>query len=294
MQEIPLPINEDGMPVLEGIIERVIYQNEENGYTVCEMAVGEAEEITLVGTMPFLCAGETITARGDWVLHPSFGRQFKVSYYEKKLPSTTSSILKYLSCGAVKGIGPKTAKALVDAFGEDTFDVLENHPDWFAKLPGISLRRAQEISQRFKEQYGMRSVMLFCRDFFGPATSVRIYRRFGTNAIDLIKEDPYMLCEQIQSVSFRLLDADFLQSSIFNLIHICFLCRSRFEQLAESQIESVGFERLAVTFEFMNIQLFGEPCQLHTVAVLCSAQMDNLFIIRKLTRIIIFTGCSAK
>ena len=206
MQEIPLPINEDGMPVLEGIIERVIYQNEENGYTVCEMAVGEAEEITLVGTMPFLCAGETITASGEWVLHPSFGRQFKVSYYEKKLPSTTSSILKYLSCGAVKGIGPKTAKALVDAFGEDTFDVLENHPDWFAKLPGISLRRAQEISQRFKEQYGMRSVMLFCRDFFGPATSVRIYRRFGTNAIDLIKEDPYMLCEQIQSVSFEKAD----------------------------------------------------------------------------------------
>ena len=108
MQEIPLPINEDGMPVLEGIIERVIYQNEENGYTVCEMAVGEAEEITLVGTMPFLCAGETITASGEWVLHPSFGRQFKVSYYEKKLPSQVSPGTKYLpkydSAGNVKQI----------------------------------------------------------------------------------------------------------------------------------------------------------------------------------------------
>ena len=97
MQDLPLPINEDGMPVLQGIVERIVYQNEANGYTVCEMNVGEAEEITLVGTMPFLCAGETITVSGDWVLHPSFGRQFKVSYFEKSLPNTTTAIQKYLA-----------------------------------------------------------------------------------------------------------------------------------------------------------------------------------------------------
>lgn len=206
MQDLPLPINEDGMPVLQGIVERIVYQNEANGYTVCEMNVGEAEEITLVGTMPFLCAGETITVSGDWVLHPSFGRQFKVSYFEKSLPNTTTAIQKYLACGAIKGIGPKTAKALVAQFGEDTFDVIENHPDWFARLPGISQKRAEEISERFKEQHGMRRVMLFCRDFFGPSISVHIYHRFGMEAVERIQENPYILCEQMHSVSFEKAD----------------------------------------------------------------------------------------
>ena len=95
---------------LEGVIERVIYSNEENGYTVCELSLSDEEYITAVGTMPYAVVGESVKALGQWTVHPSFGRQFKVEYFEKQLPATTSTILKYLSSKTVKGIGPKTAK----------------------------------------------------------------------------------------------------------------------------------------------------------------------------------------
>lgn len=199
------PAEEDLLTV-EGVVERVIFSNEENGYCVCELCISDAEYIVLVGTMPYVGQGETIRAIGEWTTHPSFGRQFKVSYFEKQLPQTQSTILKYLSSRTVKGIGPKTAKALVDEFGEDTFDVIENHPDWMAHLPGISLKKAQAISEAFREQHGMRSVMMFCRNYFGPSTAVRIYRQWGLGAVERIQENPYLLCREIRGIGFEKAD----------------------------------------------------------------------------------------
>lgn len=192
---------------LEGVIERVIYANEENGYTVCELSLSDEEYITAVGTMPYAVVGESVKALGEWTVHPSFGRQFKVEYFEKQLPATTSTILKYLSSKTVKGIGPKTAKLIVEAFGEDTFDVLENHPDWLAQVPGISQKKAAEISANFREQFGIRSVMMFCQNYFGPSTAVRVYNRWGGSAVDIIRENPYLLCEEIYGVSFEKADS---------------------------------------------------------------------------------------
>ena len=192
---------------LSGMIERVIYYNEDTTYAVCELEYAEAEFLTIVGNMPYVAEGETITVLGKWEIHPSFGRQLKVQYYEKTLPTNTAAILKYLSSNTVKGIGPITAKRIVEHFGDDTFEVLENHPEWLADVPGISERKARDIGENFREQFGIRTVMMFCREYFGPALSVRIYNTWGVGAVDIIKNEPFRLCEEIYGVSFEKADS---------------------------------------------------------------------------------------
>lgn len=192
---------------IEGTVEHIVYTNEETGYTVCDIAIGEAELYTIVGIMPYLAEGEIIKALGNWQLHQNFGKQFKVEYYEKQLPSTAQAIYRYLASRTVKGIGAVMARRIVDKFGEDTFDVLEHHPDWLSEINGISEKKAREIGENFKTQFGIRTVMMFCREFFGPMISVRIYQRWGVEAIDKIKENPYILCEEIYGVSFSKADA---------------------------------------------------------------------------------------
>ena len=192
---------------LYGIVEKIIYQNESNGYTVCELSIDDRELVTAVGTMPYLCEGETISAGGRWTTHPQFGEQFQVEVYEKQLPSTEGAILKYLASGAIKGIGPATAKRIVARYGMDTFDVLENNPEWLADIGGISPKKAKAAGESFKAQFGMRSVMMFCRDYFGPATSVKIYQRWGSGAVDVIKKNPYLLCDEISGIGFEKADS---------------------------------------------------------------------------------------
>jgi exodeoxyribonuclease V alpha subunit len=185
-----------------GLVERIIFQSEQTGYTVCDLSDESGELLTLVGVMPFLTEGETIKAMGRWEVHSSYGRQFKVEYYEKELPSSIPAILKYLSSRAVRGIGPVTAERIVEKFGEDTFDVIENHPEMLADIQGISRKKAEEISETFRAQFGIRSVMMFCRDFVGPSAAVKIYQRWGGSAIDMIRANPYVLCDEIPGVGF--------------------------------------------------------------------------------------------
>lgn len=192
---------------VEGTIEKIIYQNEENGYTVCDLATCDEELVTMVGIMPYLCEGETVEANGRWTVHPQFGRQFSVEFYEKQLPATESAILKYLASGAIKGIGKAMARRIVDKYGLDTFDVIENHPEWLADIGGISPKKAAAAGESFRSQFGMRTVMMFCRDYFGPMTSVKIYKRWGSGAVDIIKKNPYQLCDDINGISFEKADA---------------------------------------------------------------------------------------
>lgn len=196
---------------LEGLVENVIYSNEANGYSVCELDCG-GELFTIVGIMPYINAGESIKARGKWETHASYGKQFKVEYYEKQLPATSEAIVKYLSSGMIKGIGGVTAKRIVEQFGEDTFDVIESHPEWLTDIKGVSAKKAQEISESFKSQFGVRSIMMFCRDFFGPATIMKIYKKWGSGAIDTINRNPYVLCDEIHGIGFE--RADQLAASI--------------------------------------------------------------------------------
>ena len=197
----------DGKTIkLSGSVEGIVYSNEENGYTVCDMGTDD-DLVTVVGIMPYLSEGEKITVYGHWEHNSKYGRQFKVEQYEKDLPADDNAILRYLSSRTVKGIGPKTAIKIVEAFGSDSFDVIENHPEWLADIPGISRKKAEEISESFKEQSGMRSVMMFCRGFFGASTTVKIYKRWGSRAVDIIKKNPYRLCDEIYGIGFERADA---------------------------------------------------------------------------------------
>ena len=196
-----------GLEKLEGAVEQIIYSNEENGYTVCDMST-EDDVVTVCGIMPMLNEGDSLCVYGKWVHNEKYGRQFSVEQYERVMPADTASILRYLSSRAIKGIGPKTAVKIVEAFGEDSFDVIENHPEWLAdSVKGISLKMAKAASESFKEQAGIRSAMMFFRDYFGAATTVRIYKKWGSASVDVAKKNPYRLCNEIEGIGFERADA---------------------------------------------------------------------------------------
>ncbi len=194
------------LETVKGEVEDVTYTNEINGYTVCVIDY-EGEMLTLVGTMPFVNVGETVTAMGKFTNHPTFGRQFKVEHYEKELPATESSIIAYLSSGAIKGIGPVMARRIVDRYGEDTFDVLEKHPEYLADINGISRKKAREIGECYASQFGMRNVMMYFNGIFGTGTAMKVYKKYGAAAVDIVKRNPYVLCEQISGIGFERADA---------------------------------------------------------------------------------------
>ncbi len=191
---------------VSGMVETVVYHNEQNDYTVLELACDDDTLITAVGTLPFLSEGEEVVLYGHYTTHPTYGRQFLVDTYEKHLPSDTHAMLRYLSSHAVKGVGPVIAAKIVSRYGADSFEVIENHPEWLADIPGISLKKAAAISEAFREQSGVRSVMMFCHDFFGTATTTRVYRRFGAGAVGMIRENPYCLCDAALGIGFAKAD----------------------------------------------------------------------------------------
>lgn len=196
----------DGMEKLVGNVESVIYTNEDNGYAILDFGTAENELITIVGTMPFVTEGDELTVFGKWVHNKKYGRQFAVQHFEKRLPSDSAAILRYLSSGVIKGVGAKKAQRIVELFGEDTFDVMENHPDWLTQISGINRRLAEQISEEFRRQAGVREAMLFFREFFGVTLTVRIYNAWGVGAVARAKENPYALCEEIEGIGFEKAD----------------------------------------------------------------------------------------
>ncbi|MBQ4353702.1 MAG: ATP-dependent RecD-like DNA helicase [Clostridia bacterium] len=197
---------QQNMDSVSGIVDSIIYANDENGYTVCEIEDTEGQPVVVTGIIPYLTEGDKITVWGQWTNHQTYGRQFKAESFEKKLPAEQGDILRYLASGAVKGIGPKTAQKIVETFGTDSFDVLENHPDWLTDLPGVTQKRAAKMSENFKAISGARAVMMFCRDFFTPQTAMKIYKKWGGAAVDRIKNNPYRLCEDFWGISFSRAD----------------------------------------------------------------------------------------
>ena len=199
-------IDDTGLIKLSGSIEHVIFANEDNGFAICDMGTETDDLITITGVLPYIGEGDLVTVYGRWVHNPKYGRQFKVEQSEKQLPADRASILRYLSSGTIKGIGPKTASRIVDEFGDETFDVMENHPDWLAQINGITLKKARAISEEFKNKAGIRAAMLFFREYFGAAITVRIYKKWGSNAVEMAKHNPYLLCEEIEGIGFERAD----------------------------------------------------------------------------------------
>lgn len=195
-----------GLLRLTGSIEHVIYANEDNGFAICDLGTESGDLITITGTLPYVGEGDSVTVYGKWVHNPKYGRQFRVETCERQMPADANSMLRYLASGAIKGIGPKIAQRIVDEFGDETFDVIEHHPEWLANVSGISRKSAKSIGADFAEKAGIRSAMMFFRDFFGAAATVRIYKRYGGNAVELAKKNPYRLCEEIEGIGFERAD----------------------------------------------------------------------------------------
>ncbi|MCR4435146.1 MAG: ATP-dependent RecD-like DNA helicase [Clostridiales bacterium] len=194
------------MVTLEGTVEEIIFCNEVNGYTVCEIRC-EGNAVTAVGYMPFICVGEVLKVTGKWVDHPDYGQQLKVENYEKALPQTADAIEKYLSSGVIKGIGPATAAKIVARFGPDTLNIMQFKPEMLAEVKGISLDKAFKIGQAYAEQSGLRTVILFFQEYgISPTYSMKIYKAFGENTIQEIKANPYRLSDEIFGIGFKTAD----------------------------------------------------------------------------------------
>lgn len=191
---------------ITGTVESVVYRNEQNGYTILEVSTAEKKLVTVVGTMPFVSEGESITVRGGYVTHSEYGRQFKADSFEKRIPEQPDAILKYLSSGVIKGIGPKTAEKIVEMYGADTFEVMSNHPDWLADFKGISSRRALEIGEEIRRQMGFYRLFDFCRDVVPMHVALRIYQNLGDRAVEQLRTNPYALCGRIRGFGFAAAD----------------------------------------------------------------------------------------
>lgn len=149
---------------LKGHVESFIYQNEINGYSICLFDIGE-EVITIVGYLPFINVGDTLKLNGNYVIHQEYGQQFKVLTFEKMLPETTEGMEKYLASGVIKGIGPATAKRIVDNFQEETIHVLKFEPEKLSQIRGISKEKAVDISNEFNEKWELWQIVGFLEKF---------------------------------------------------------------------------------------------------------------------------------
>ena len=179
---------------LSGSVESVIYKNEENGYTVLRLRNENDETVTVVGCIPFASPGETLYATGTWTTHNVHGRQFKAEFAQRVLPTDETAIYQYLASGTVKGIGPATAALLVQKFGKHSLDVLENEPQRLTEIKGISPKKAVQMSASFRQQVGVRRLMEFICSFdLRPVLAMRMYRYYGDKALDLLRENPYLL-----------------------------------------------------------------------------------------------------
>ncbi|WP_455941429.1 SF1B family DNA helicase RecD2 [Neglectibacter timonensis] len=198
---------EDRLLELCGSVETVVYHNDKNQYTVLEMNAGN-ENVTVVGAFPFVSVGEELHVYGKWSSHPSFGDQFKAEAFERSRPATTAAMLKYLSSGAVKGIGPATARRIIETFGGKALEIIENEPERLAQIKGITREKALEINTELKRVYGIRELMAFLGAYgVRPEEAVLVWKQFGEGSVGCIQEDPYCLCGDGLDISFSIADS---------------------------------------------------------------------------------------
>ncbi len=210
---------------LSGLIERVTYFNEENGYAVLKVkAKGHRDQVTVVGSLPSVSAGEWVTAEGRWVQDKEFGLQFRADMLASTAPTSREGIEKYLGSGMVKGIGPVYAKKLVDKFGEQIFHVIETQSARLEDLDGIGPKRRKRIKEAWAEQKVIREIMVFLHSN-GVSTSraVRIYKTYGEDAIEKVRADPYRLAKDIHGIGFKTADqiAQKMGIPVDSLIRAC-------------------------------------------------------------------------
>ncbi|WP_101254724.1 ATP-dependent RecD-like DNA helicase [Streptomyces barkulensis] len=194
--------------VLEAVLERITYANEENGYTVARVDTGRGGELlTVVGSLLGAQVGESLRMEGRWGSHPQYGRQFTVENYTTVLPATVQGIRRYLGSGLIKGIGPKIAERIVDHFGLETLEVIENEPERLIEVPGLGPKRTKLIGAAWEEQKAIKEVMVFLQGV-GVSTSiaVRIYKKYGDASISVVRNQPYRLAADVWGIGFLTAD----------------------------------------------------------------------------------------
>ena len=199
---------------IKGQILEIIYQNEINSYTIAEFETDE-ELTTIVGYLPFINKGDSLKLVGKFVNHPDYGRQFKIQTFEKLMPETLDALEKYLSGGIIKGVGPATAKRIVDKFKDETIAVLKFEPDRLATIKGISKQKAEEISEEFNEKWELWQIVGFLEKFgISAGSSKKVYEKLGQDAIEKISKNPYILIDITNSVDFKKIDKIALELGI--------------------------------------------------------------------------------
>src|SRR4026208_1647668 len=195
--------------VLAGLVERVAFQNAENGFCVLRAkARGHRDIVTVVGHAATIAAGEWITASGEWINDRTHGQQFKARFLRTAPPTSADGIEKYLSSGMIRGVGPVYAKKLVRAFGEKVFDVIEATPERLREVDGIGPVRAASILAAWAEQKAVREIMVFLHsNGVGTARAVRIFKTYGADAVQVMSENPYRLARDIRGIGFKTADA---------------------------------------------------------------------------------------
>ena len=191
---------------IEALVESIVYRNEENGYTVAKVRY-DKKLVSIVGCIPFLNEGHKVRIQGEWTIHGTFGEQLKVDFCEEIVPSTTEGIEKYLASGLVIGIGPVTAKRIVEKFGIDTLDIMEMNPLRLMEIEGIGEKKASAIADNFKDQRELRQVMVFLQSYgITPGFAIKIYKKYGQDTVKTVKENPYKLCDDISGIGFKTSD----------------------------------------------------------------------------------------
>lgn len=189
-------------------IEEIIYHNEENGYTVLTAETDGGEMITAVGYMPAASEGTNVKLLGTWINHPDYGEQFKFLVYEIILPTEAETIYRYLASGIVYGVRAATARKIVDLFGDDTLKIMLSEPDRLAEVKGISKDRAKKIGASFLELQSMQNIVMYLQQYnISANTAVKVYNKLGSRAVESIKENPYILCDKVDGISFRTADS---------------------------------------------------------------------------------------
>ncbi len=187
---------------LRGRVEHITYKNLQTGYTVFKLSI-PGEEIVATGNFPYVSHGDVVILTGEYVVHNTYGPQFKAVTCEKEAPTDEAAILRYLSCGAVKGIGPATAAKIIKRFGNAALEIIKNEPMRLSEIKGISPEKAERISQEYMKQFGIQDLMLYLARFkTSPEDAAKIYKRYGERSVEVINENPYVLCDEEIGFSF--------------------------------------------------------------------------------------------
>ncbi|GCE16553.1 SF1B family DNA helicase RecD2 [Dictyobacter kobayashii] len=201
------------MPKLEGSVENIVFRNEDNQYTVARFRLNDRGRLfrddltTIVGLLPGIHPGELLSVEGEWESDARYGRQLRVASFIQRLPASTEGMVRYLSSGLIKGIGPKKAQAIVDHFGEQTLAIIEQQPEMLTQVKGISAKDCERIEKAWLEQEDIKELHLFLQSHeVSMNVATRIYKEYGRESIRIVRENPYQLAEEVQGIGFRTAD----------------------------------------------------------------------------------------